>query len=236
MSEQGTFLGEQPGIVAERTSGVIVRLVRTAIIEGRLEPGQSLREEQLAKELGTSRTPVREALIQLRNEGLVEGAPNRPAIVRSYSAAELLDIYRLRAQLEGFAARVAAERGGTDLVRKLDASNERFHALTEHEDDAADLIAENISFHALIAEAAAIRQLDAMINQVMAIPARYRAFGAYRSDTRTTVEEHHRAITEAIRIGDGDAAATAMAEHVLWTGEVAVTAQEAFERDAAASA
>ena len=220
------FLGEQPALSTERTSGVIVRLIRDAIVQGRLQPGETLVEVELAREHGTSRPPVREALIQLRQEGLVEGGANRPAAVRSYTAAELHDIYGIRAALEGFAASRAAIRGGAPLARELDASNDRFHALAVQEGDVVDaLVRENLTFHGLIAEGAGIPRLGEMIDQVMAIPRRYRAYAAYTVEARVTVEADHRAITEAIRDENETAAQNLITEHVLWTGRVAVGAQ-----------
>src|SRR5215210_19437 len=89
----------------EKSSGVAARRIRDAILAGRLEPDQPLREEDLARQLGISRTPIREALLLLQNEGLVETVPNRGATVKSYDAADLDDVYTLRAVLEGYAAR-----------------------------------------------------------------------------------------------------------------------------------
>jgi DNA-binding GntR family transcriptional regulator len=94
------------------------RLVR-AIVELELEPGQQLRERQLAEQMGVSKTPIREALVRLEKEGLVTVAPYRGAIVRGYSQTDIREIYELRELLEGFCARRAAmqinEADETDL-------------------------------------------------------------------------------------------------------------------------
>jgi DNA-binding GntR family transcriptional regulator len=82
--------------------------------DGRLPPGQRLKEEKLARELGMSRTPVREALLMLESEGLVESIPRRGATVRSYAVGDLDDVYQLRALLEGYSARRAATRISTE--------------------------------------------------------------------------------------------------------------------------
>src|SRR4051794_11902287 len=99
---------ERPEVVESR-SARIARTIRGAIIDGRLKPGQPLRESELAEELGTSRTPIREALLLLQSEGLVEASPNRGSVVRSYDATDLAETYALRAVLEGYATRCAAE-------------------------------------------------------------------------------------------------------------------------------
>src|SRR5262249_56198124 len=93
--------GAVAGIVGERAplvrnaSAAATELIRGAILDGRLPPGQRLKEEELARELGISRTPVREALLVLQTEGLVDAAPNRGAVVRAHDAADLQDLYHL---------------------------------------------------------------------------------------------------------------------------------------------
>ena len=83
--------------------------VREAIIDLRLQPGEPLREATIAEQLGVSKTPVREALTRLEQEGLVETTSFKGAVVSGYSAEDLQEIYELRELLEGAAARAAAE-------------------------------------------------------------------------------------------------------------------------------
>lgn len=226
MSEAAPIFA-QPIVGTERAGNLIAHEIRRAILEGRIEPGSVLREEQLARELGTSRTPVREALIELRNEGLVEAHATRRAVVRSYDAAELHDIYALRAALEAYAGRLAAERATPAQVRELEASSDRFHELAGQGDDlVSELVSENLVFHGVIADATGVPRLKKMIDQVMVIPKRYRAYAAYVPGHRDTVEAHHRLIAAAIARHDAVAAAEAMEQHVLWTGDIAVAAQQ----------
>src|SRR5207247_11200915 len=110
--------------LVRNASVAATELIREAIIEGRLAPGQRLKEEELARELGISRTPVREALLMLQAEGLVDAAPNRGAVVRSHDADDLEDLYQLRALLEGYAARRAAAHISETAVADLRASCE----------------------------------------------------------------------------------------------------------------
>ena len=226
MSETAPVFG-QPIAPAERAGNLIAHEIRRAIIEGRLAPGDVLREEQLARELGTSRTPVREALVELRNEGLVESRATRRAVVRAYDANELRDIYELRAALEAHAAGIAAERAGRAVGLELDASIERFRSLaTAVGDDVGDLVAENLVFHGLIADATGGPRLKKMIEQVMVSPKRYRAYAAYVPEHRSTIERDHEAIAAAVKAGDRSAASARMADHVRWTGEIAVAAAQ----------
>src|SRR5258708_26156425 len=98
------------GQLVQNASVAATELIREAILDGRLEPGSRLKEEELARELGISRTPVREALLILHSEGLIETTPNRGALVRTHDAEDLIDLYQLRALLEGYAAGQAATR------------------------------------------------------------------------------------------------------------------------------
>ena len=196
-----------------------------------MQPGDVLREEEIARELGTSRTPVREALIELRNEGLVEAQATRRSVVRSYTLDELVDIYGLRSSLEAHAARLAAERATPATIRELNASLRRFQELADvDEDDHLDeLVSENLAFHAIIAATAGVSRLQAMIDQVMILPRRYRSYASYDRERRQVVVQHHRAIVDAIAAGDVTLAAQAMRDHVLWTGKTAVTAQSSLD-------
>src|SRR5579864_9777932 len=121
-----------PRIVQDRAplvrnaSAAATELIREAIIDGRLPPGQRLKEEELAQELGISRTPVREALLILQAEGLVTAVPNRGAVVRTYTESDLVDMYELRALLESFAAHQAAKRITEAQLAALSDSCEHF--------------------------------------------------------------------------------------------------------------
>src|SRR6059058_6109007 len=80
------------------------------MLSGELVSGTRLRQEALADEFGVSRTPIREALRKLQAGGLIELQPNRGALVRGPSAREIRDAYEVRAELEGLAAELAAQR------------------------------------------------------------------------------------------------------------------------------
>ena len=211
---------ERPEVVESRSAG-IARTIRGAIIDGRLKPGQPLRESELAEELGTSRTPIREALLLLQSEGLVEASPNRGSVVRSYDANDLAETYALRAVLEGYAARCAAERITEEELGELDASNERYHVLGDH-GKLPELVAENLEFHDVILESAASARLAAMVRQLKAMPMIYQSYMAYSEEHRRAAEADHREITAALRARDGAHAAAAMERHVRWAADRAI--------------
>ena len=100
--------------------GQIFNRIRNDILSGNYAPGEELKEATLGKQLGVSRTPVREALRQLDLEGLVEIAPNRGAKVIGISRKDVEDIYHMRARLEGLAARKAAENIKEEELAELE--------------------------------------------------------------------------------------------------------------------
>src|SRR3954447_24564090 len=102
------------------TSAVRVReQLQDAILEGILKPGERLRAEALAQRYGTSRTPVREALLQLEAQGLVEVETNRGAVVRPFDRADPLALYEVPARLEPAAAARAARRIEPQDIERL---------------------------------------------------------------------------------------------------------------------
>ena len=207
----------------ERTSVVIARTIRAAILDGRLAPGEPLREVQLAGSLGTSRTPIREALILLEREGLVEGAPNRGATVKRYDRAELEELYNIRAALEGHAAREAASRMSHEFIESLEASCDRFHDLrTATEIVPPRLTEENLVFHGIILDAAGSERLERMVGEVTALPSIHKAYMSYSAEHRETVEHAHREIAAALAAHDATAAAELMQAHVLWAKDRAL--------------
>ncbi|MEA2321181.1 MAG: hypothetical protein QOD81_1031 [Solirubrobacteraceae bacterium] len=149
--------------------------LREEILTGTLPPGARLRAEPLAERLRTSRTPVREALILLAREGLVDIEPRRGAVVRSFDAADLLDLYDVRGLIEPHAARRAATRidaPGLARLAELCALAEARGAA----DDAAveDQVGFNEEFHRIIVDAAGSPRLEAAMRAVAGIPRAFR--------------------------------------------------------------
>jgi DNA-binding GntR family transcriptional regulator len=198
----------------KKAGAAAIELLREAIVDGRLAPGQRLKEEEIAQELGISRTPVREALLVLQSEGLVEAPPNRGARVREFAAGDLDELYQLRALVEGYAARRAAARISAEELRTLEESCERFDALRA-EDDLIDLVKENLFFHSTILEAAGSEQLRRWAREVVEIPLVYRSYFWYSPEQKLVSEHYHKQIANALASGDGERAEMIMKEHVL---------------------
>ena len=208
-----------PKVLQEReslvrnASAAATELIRLAIVDGRLAPGQRLKEEELAREFGISRTPVREALLVLQAEGLVDAMPNRGATVRAHTAQDLDDLYQLRALLEGFAARRAATRLGEDDLSELHESCERFARLEE--DDVREIVRENVDFHNTILEGAGSARLIEMTRKTVELPLVYKSYIWYSKDQLRISAHYHQQITRARAARDGDRAEMVMKEHVF---------------------
>ena len=212
--------------LARTASAAAADLIREAIVDGRVHPGQRLKEEALAQQLGISRTPIREALLVLQTEGLLEATPNRGAAVRSYDRADLEEMYELRALLESNAARRAASRVTAEQVEELHASCARF-ATVVGGDDLKALVAENGVFHDTILKASGSERLAGMVRQVVALPLVYQSYVWYSAEQVSASYRSHLELAAALTAGDGDRAEQVMREHVFDAREVLVRRLEA---------
>jgi DNA-binding GntR family transcriptional regulator len=190
--------------------------LREAILAGSLPPGARLRAEPLAERLRTSRTPVREALILLAREGLVDIEPRRGAIVRSFDAADLADLYDVRALIEPHAARRAATRIGPDelaRLREICAAAEARGA----DDDAAveDQVALNEEFHRIVVTAAGSPRLEAALRAVAGIPRAFRAAFWHHDGQREQSLFCHRQIVHALEHRRPRLAEAVMRMHIV---------------------
>lgn len=200
----------------------VYRRLRDAIVEGRFAPGMRLVEQALAKQLGVSRTPVREALRHLEADGLVVIERNRGAAVRPLSAPEVFDLYELRGRLESYAAELAAQRA-SDLQRSVlhEAAAMFDAAVTTVEahgtDDLASMRALNAANRALhdgVAAAAAHARLAALLSGTVDVPLVFRALQSFSPEQLDRSAMFHHLIVDAIDRRDGQRAGRLMAEHI----------------------
>jgi DNA-binding GntR family transcriptional regulator len=204
---------EGRGRLVQNASVAATELIRQAILDGRLEPGSRLKEEELARELGISRTPVREALLMLQAEGRIETIPNRGAVVRTHDAEDLVDLYQLRALLEGHAARQAATRVSDEEIRLLRESCSRFDKIAG--DDVRELVKENLWFHSAIHDAAGSSRLSEMLRRVIELPLVYKSYVWYSPDQKRISAHYHWQITNALGVRDAERAELVMREHIF---------------------
>ena len=211
-------------------AGVFDRL-RRLILEGEYGPNERLVEEQLAERLGVSRTPIRQALTILEAEGLVEIAPNKGAMVCSFTIEDVWDIYDLRAVLEGHAARRAADRideGGLARLRSLAEDMETIlpGRFSGHEEEIRWLVATNQEFHGTIVSASRNGRLEKLIRRTVEMPLMFKAFYWYGPHERTISNHYHRQILRALGASDGERAEIIMREHVYEARDFVIRALE----------
>jgi len=207
-------------------SQAIVR-IREMILRGELPPGQRVAEAPLADLLGVSRTPVRQALPLLAQEGLLSEHETRGYVVRGFTSADIVDAIDLRAVLEGLAARRVAERGPSKaLLRELRSCLEDGNAILgkrhlEESDEA--LYAEmNERFHSLILKASGGALLAETLERNSRIPfagPQALAFDKGKLeqmyDMLHYAHRQHHAIVEALERGQSARAEALMREHAV---------------------
>jgi DNA-binding GntR family transcriptional regulator len=202
----------------------VAEAVRDAIADGRLTPGMRLSVPQLAEQLGASRTPVREGLLLLENQGLVAFEKNRGIRILETPLHDLEEIFTLRLLLEVPATRRAAamlDDAGVAALREHLATM----AARAEEDDESAFMAADRRFHDVLLRAAGNRRLADHVAALRDLVRFLGASTAGRSRTLGTILAEHEAIVGAIERGDAEAAALAMREHLLATAAL-LLAQE----------
>lgn len=199
-----------------RLGDVIASSLRHEIISGRLLPGQWLRQEELAERFNASPIPVREALRALEAEGLVRIFPHRGAVVAELSADELSEIYEIRASLEAMAARLGVPRLTPD---QLDILAKYVEDMESPNRDVVAIIETNRRFHSLIYEASGRRRLCDLISMLRNSTQHYLHAYIRVLGRGPDAQADHRAILEACRNRDPDAAATATHRHLMQVGQ-----------------
>ncbi len=187
--------------------------LRQAIIKGVFKPGDRLVERKLAEQLKVSRTPVREAIRMLELEGLVSHVPRIGAVVAAVNEQDVLEVYRIRAVLEGLAARQAAEKIEDNQLEKLAS----LLGALDHFYRVKDLDKMEIAhreFNDIIYRAAGSPRLYSMITTLVDYINLYARIGYARPGRIAEAAEEHRRLVEAIKMRDGDLAERVAREHI----------------------
>ncbi len=192
--------------------------IEEEIATGKLSPGSGLDEATLIAQHGVSRTPVREALIQLAAQGLIEIRPRHGAVVSSIGPSRLIEMFEVMGELEALCGRLAARRmkdsERTDLVAAHEACEKARAA-----QDSDTYFYCNERFHAAIYMGSHNQFLS---EQALSLHRRMRPYRRLQLRVRNrmgTSFKEHEAIVQAILAGDADAAALALREHVVIQGE-----------------
>lgn len=190
--------------------------IRELIFDGTLAGGDRVPQDAIAEELGVSRLPVREALISLHLDGLVENEPRRGAFVVPISRDDIEDHYSMYGYMLGLAARRASARTDDATVRRLEdliaAMGEAPHAPSTHE--------AHWTFHAIINHLGGSQRLKAVLRQMAHnLP---RSVYDIPHAGSPEAEQGHRAIVAALRAGDGDRVAAECEAHLRAEGALVV--------------
>jgi len=199
------------------------------ILHGELVPGQRVREVELAERLGVSRTPIRESLPILAQEGMLTQLDTRGFVVRAFTPQEIMDAIDVRGVLEGLAARMLAEQGPSrrliqSLQKCLREGDEIFAERHMVESDEARYGEMNKQFHSLIIQGAGSKVIADAIERNARIP--FAAAGAIAFDNvnlprmydyLNSAHGQHHAIVQALENGEGARVFALMCEHAYST-------------------
>jgi DNA-binding GntR family transcriptional regulator len=183
-----------------------------AILRSQLRPGDRIIETRIAQDLGVSQTPVREALRDLELLGFVTSEPFRGTRVRAFTHEELVQIYPIRAAIEGVAARAAATRITTEQLLALEEQIDRMREASELGDEATAIEAD-IAFHRIIVEASGNRLLEQFWTSLSLATTTFLTFSIHRRAIEGLAARHE-PILEALRARDPDRAEAAMRRHI----------------------
>ena len=197
--------------------------LRSAIGSGVFKPGQRLIERELCAQTGVGRTSIREALRQLEAEGLVTTIPHRGPIVSTITAEEAVQLYDLRALLEGYAGRECARRRDPAIIGRLRKQFEIMGVVAGH-DDRSDLLAAKTEFYAALLEGCGNifveRFLKMLLNRVTVLRMTSMTQANRIGKSLGEIE----AILTAIENGDEDAAERNCVQHIQNAAAVALAA------------
>ncbi len=183
------------------------------ILSGKYISGEKISESKLANELGVSRTPVREALNQLANEGLVELVPNRGALVKGISNDDIKEIYEIRAVIEGLAAKWATENITEQEISELKDSIDLEEFYT-NKGELGNLMMIDSSFHEGIYRASKSRPMMYMLKTFHQYVRKARNMSLSVPGRAKKAFDEHTAILSAIIKGEGNRASELTTKHV----------------------
>ena len=203
-------------------------IIKNMIILRDIEPGKKINEEQIAKEIRVSRTPIREALCRLENEGIVKIIPRRGAFVADLTETNVREILLIREVLEGLVARLASENMDEKTLDKLRKALEKVSTIPEKDRELINYTRSEVEFHSLLLGASNNRMLKNMMEIVNAHLQIIRLRTVVLPErAQKTVNEHHQ-ILKAIEKRDADAAEELMRKHVRSVRDVALKNIEAI--------
>lgn len=198
-------------------SNRVFQKIRDNILNGTYKEQDELRENTLGKELGVSRTPVREALRQLELEGLVTIVPNKGAYVTGITTKDVKDIYMVRSMLEGLCARWATEHITEEQLDELEeiVLLSEFHMKKEGHNNTEQIAILDSRFHAVLYEASNSRILSHVLTDFHRYVQMARKSSIVSEERARKSIREHKQILRAIKDKDADLAEQLANEHIL---------------------
>ena len=188
--------------------------LKKRIQRGELKANARLIEQDVAAELRLSRTPVREAISKLEQEGLVDKIPQRGAVVRGITEKEIDEVFGLRMVLESYAASLATERIDEEILQQLDVLLDKQHKTLE-QGNVNRYIQLNTQFHDLIYRASRSDKLYQMINNLRDYFYKYRVLILKMGGMPSISLQDHKKMVQAMRRRDAHKVEELVKEHVL---------------------
>lgn len=182
----------------------VYQKLRDAIVDGTFEPGEQLRDAELATWLGVSRTPIREALLRLATSGLVVSQPGRSTFVSAIDPRTLQEARDVVAAMHELAIRETAGKLSADDLDRMRAANRMFEKALG-EGDAAKALQADDELHAVPVRASKNRALQAVLDQFGPVVRRAELL-RFRSDDGAASLTMHERLIELIESGDVDGA------------------------------
>ena len=205
------------------------------IAQGSLRPGERIIQEQIAQVLGVSRQPVQQALLLLRNQGVLHDAPGRGLIVAPMDPDHVRNMYDIRAMLEGLAFRRAAESNASP-ARKLGPRLIRNGREALASGSVPALIAADLEFHSLVHELSRNPLIAPTMEAQWIYTQRVMGEVLIRDDTSHAIWAQHEAMLDAVIAGDGEAAERLAREHISAAASIVIRRLQAESSDLAAAA
>ena len=196
--------------------------IKEAIIMGKLKPGEMLSENMLAKALGMSRTPIRDALKELLNEDLVEAIPGKGAFVKNIEVVDLLEIYEIREVLECMAAKTAVFKITAEEIQELENT---WNGFLEKINNGGTVELETVALadnklHNLFIEKCSNKRLKDIIDILHQQVLRYQLISAQLlGSTKTTIKEHLE-IIETMKEKDVEKIVSLLRKHIQWSRSI----------------
>lgn len=223
MSQDPSALGRPTSPIVRRNLGSdVYNVLWDRILARDLNPTEKLSDLRLSEELGVSRTPVREALRRLVQDGVVIYSPNRGFFVATFSPADITEIFDLRAVLEVLALRTVAAKLGPEAYAWARGELDRVQALIEEartdaeRHEAADaFLAVDQGFHQWLIEGSRNGRLSAFVNGLWAQISVFQRAGTHIPGWNEIAIGHHRTIIDLLMAGESDRAADALQFHIL---------------------